>query len=225
MAPTTYPPYLREKARQLRRDRKLTIDQLAECLALPRTTIYYWVRDLPIPRKTIADWPESARRAGNRAMKDKYRKLREAAYEEGLATFDVLCRQRTFRDFVNLYIAEGHRRNRNTVSLANSDPAVIALAARWMERLSRRKLDCRLHYHADQDIDELKVFWGRLLGIDPGSIGVSAKSNSGQLTGRRWRSRHGVCTVRTNDTYFRARLEAWMDGLKGEWLHSKPVGA
>jgi len=53
MAPTTYPPYLREKARQLRRDRKLTIDQLAECLALPRTTIYYWVRDLRIPQKSI----------------------------------------------------------------------------------------------------------------------------------------------------------------------------
>ena len=45
MAPKTYPPYLREKARQLRRERKLTIDQLAECLALPRTTVYYWVRD------------------------------------------------------------------------------------------------------------------------------------------------------------------------------------
>jgi hypothetical protein len=75
MAPTTYPPYLREKARQLCRERKLTIDQLAECLALPRTTIYHWVRDLPIPRK----WPDAARRAGNRAMQQKYRLLREAA--------------------------------------------------------------------------------------------------------------------------------------------------
>jgi len=44
MAARTYPPYLREKARQLRRERKLAIDELAESLALPRTTIYYWVR-------------------------------------------------------------------------------------------------------------------------------------------------------------------------------------
>lgn len=41
-------PYLREKARQLRVDKKLTIDELAERLALSRSTIYYWVRDLPI---------------------------------------------------------------------------------------------------------------------------------------------------------------------------------
>jgi hypothetical protein len=40
-------PCLREKARSMRVERRLTIDELAERLALPRTTIYYWVRDLP----------------------------------------------------------------------------------------------------------------------------------------------------------------------------------
>jgi excisionase family DNA binding protein len=44
-----HPTYLREKARQLRKERRLTIDELAERFALSRSTIYYWVRDLPIP--------------------------------------------------------------------------------------------------------------------------------------------------------------------------------
>ena len=43
-----HPAYLREKMRRLRTERKLTIDELAERLALSRSTIYYWVRDLPI---------------------------------------------------------------------------------------------------------------------------------------------------------------------------------
>ena len=34
-------PYLRDKARELRISKKLTIDELAERLSLPRTTIYY----------------------------------------------------------------------------------------------------------------------------------------------------------------------------------------
>lgn len=46
-----YPSYIREKARQLRIEKKLTIDELAERLALSRSTIYYWVRDIPIPRR------------------------------------------------------------------------------------------------------------------------------------------------------------------------------
>jgi transcriptional regulator with XRE-family HTH domain len=72
----THPDYLREKARSLRISKKLTIDEIAERLALPRTTIYYWVRDLRIPRAPSAGWPESARRLGNLAMQAKYRRIR-----------------------------------------------------------------------------------------------------------------------------------------------------
>ncbi len=50
-----HPAYIREKAKELRIKRKLTIDELAERLALPRTTIYYWVRDLPVPRKARSE--------------------------------------------------------------------------------------------------------------------------------------------------------------------------
>ena len=46
---------------------------------------------------------------------------------------------------------------------------------------------------------------GRVLNVEHELIGVSAKSNSGQLGGRTWRSRYGVCTVRTNDTYLRGQ--------------------
>ena len=61
-----HPAYLREKARVLRAQRKLTIDELAERLALSRSTVYYWVRDMPIPGSgSGGGWPESARRKGN----------------------------------------------------------------------------------------------------------------------------------------------------------------
>jgi transcriptional regulator with XRE-family HTH domain len=39
MFAVTYPPYLREKARKLRADKKLTIDEIAERLSVGRTTI------------------------------------------------------------------------------------------------------------------------------------------------------------------------------------------
>lgn len=128
-----YPAYIKEKARQLRADKKLTIDELAERLAIPRTTVYYWVRDLEIPRKPATGWPDSARRKGNKAMQAKYRLLREAAYDEGLDFYLHLSEIPSFRDFVTLFITEGHRRSRHEVSIANSDPAVVWLAA-WHPR-------------------------------------------------------------------------------------------
>jgi hypothetical protein len=217
----TYPPYLREKARKLRQEKRMTIDQLAECLALPRTTIYDWVRDLPIPRTTRQNL---AQRLGSRAMQLKYRRLHEAAYEEGRSTFAKLSRDPTFRDFVCLYIAEGYKRNRNRVSIANSDPRVMKVAARWMKELSTNRLSLSLQYHADQDPEALKLFWCRELGIHARSFRYLRKSNSGELTGRTWRCAHGVLTLIAEDTLLRARLQGWIDCLQEQWLDSGPAG-
>ncbi|HYH59550.1 MAG TPA: hypothetical protein VD790_10070 [Thermoleophilaceae bacterium] len=216
-----HPPYLRDKARELRTEKKLTIDQIAERLALPRTTIYYWVRDLPIPfmtpgRKAVL--PHL--RKGNLRMQAKYRRLREAAYEQGREEFEQLAADPTFRDFVALYLAEGSKRNRNTIAICNSDPAVLCVALAWLERLTGATFGYAIQHHADQDVEELRRFWADVLRIEPEFIRLQRKSNSNQLKKRTWRSRHGVMTVRCHDTLLRARLEAWMDCLREAWLDS-----
>jgi hypothetical protein len=150
-------------------------------------------------------------------MQRKYRLLREQAYRRGLGEFDELAADPTFRDFVCLYVAEGSKRNRNTVAICNSDPAVMRVATRWIRRLTEKQPTFWIQYHADQDVDALPKFWGQTLEVEPGAIKFQRKSNSGQLAGRSWRSRHGVLTVRANDTLLRARLQAWMDRLRSEW--------
>ena len=114
-----YPAYVREKARKLRVEKHLSIDEIAERLALPKTTIYYWVRDLPLGRPRRAN---PGQRKGNRAMRAKYRLRRAAAYAQGRLDFERFARDPTFRDFVCLYMAEGYKRSRNTVAVCNSDP-------------------------------------------------------------------------------------------------------
>jgi len=150
-------------------------------------------------------------------MQRKYRLLREEAYREGLRRYDELAVDPTFRDFVCLYIAEGYKRDRNRVSLANSDPAVMQITNRWIRCLTDKAPRFSIQYHADQDLRELREFWGGTLGIDPSSIRLQRKSNSNQLNGRSWRSRHGVLSVWVGDTLFRARLQAWMDRIRSEW--------
>jgi hypothetical protein len=130
----TYPGYLRDKARQMRVEHSLTIDEIAERLALSRTTVFHWVRDLPIERKGRP--PTGGQLKGSLAMQRKYRLLRENAYADGLATFDVLAPDPTFRDFVCLYLAEGSKRDRNKVQVCNSDPAVMILCHDWLNRLT-----------------------------------------------------------------------------------------
>jgi len=211
----THPPYLRDKARAIRVEKRLTIDEIAERLALPRTTVYHWVRDIPIP---LTNRQSEAQRRGTAANVEACRRRREAAYAAGCDEFDVLARDPTFRDFVCLYVAEGYKRNRNVVSIANSDPAVILVADRWLKRLADRPLSYSVQYHADQDLDEIRGFWGELVAVDPSRVRLLRKSNSNQLSGRTWRSVHGVLSVSVADTLLRARLQAWMDRLREGWL-------
>lgn len=210
--------YLREKARLMRIERKLTIDELAERMALSRSTIYYWVRDLPIPGSgSGTGWPAHAQRKGTLAMQRKFRRLREEAYREGVARYPELVADATFRDFVCLYIAEGYKRDRNVVAICNSDPAVIKVATRWICSLSEKKPMFSIQYHSDQDLDELRRFWSGKLSIELEEIKLQRKSNSNQMAGRQWRSQHGVLTVRVADTLLHARIQAWMDRLRVEW--------
>ena len=131
----------------------------------------------------------------------------------------------TFRDFLILFITEGHRRARHGVSIANSDPAVIALAVRWMRVFSARPLKYAVQYHADQDLEELQAFWSTLVGVPADQIRLQRKSNSGRLAGRTWRSEHGVLTATSNDSYFREAMRAWTDCLRDSWLDSISPGA
>ena len=125
-----------------------------------------------------------------------------------------------FRDFVCMYIGEGTKRDRNTVAIANSDPRVMDLAAFWIRRFAINPVEYWIQYHADQDPDYLIRFWSFRLGVDPDTFRVQRKSNSNQLTGRKWRSKFGVLSIRASDTHFRARLQGWIDRVKGGWLDS-----
>jgi hypothetical protein len=158
-------------------------------------------------------------------MQARYRRARELAYAEGAAEYVVLAGDPSFRDFLTLFIAERSKRERNKVAVANSDPAVIAVCATWMRRLTDRRLYCSVQIHEDQDLDDVRAFWATKVNLPPEEIRLLRKSNSGRLAGRTWRSEHGVLTIWCNDTQFRARMQAWMDELRGGWLTLIDPGA
>jgi transcriptional regulator with XRE-family HTH domain len=217
----SHPAYIREKARQMRIERDLTIDEIAERLAISRQTIFHWVRDLPMRRPRRAS---AGQKLGNEAMQRKFRALRAAAYEQGRSEFEELQAQPSFRDFVCMYIGEGYKRSRNCVSLANSDPHVVLLAERWIGHFARNPVWYSLQYHADQDPDALRRTWSDLLDIPPEAVRLQRKSNSNHLAGRTWRSRYGVMTVGSNDTLLRARLQGWIDRTTEQWLDLPSLG-
>lgn len=213
--------HIRNEARALRAEHKLSLDHICARLNLPRTTVYYWIKDIrvtatPKPRKQTP-----GQLAGSRAMQAKYAAIRQAAYDDVYSQAADLLQDRDLRDFVVLYLAEGYRKDRNSVSFGNSNPTMIQFAHSCMRRLATNPhFDYSFQFHADQDPEALKQFWASCLSISPDAIKPIPKTNSGHLKGRRFACEYGVFQVRVGDTTFRARLQALMDAVQEQWVSS-----
>lgn len=202
--------YLRQMARSLRVEQRLTVDELAVRLSLPRSTIYYWVRDLPLGDGACGDTHREASGRVSRASRD-------AAYEEGLETFEELSAQPTFRDFVCIYLVQGEHRDRTRVALTNSDPAVMRLVSRWLRRLTDKAPFLSLRYGPGQSLRELRRFWGEVTGAEPRSIRVRGSCAEGPGEDPAPGPPHGRLTVAVEDTLLRARLQGWMHRARESW--------
>jgi excisionase family DNA binding protein len=213
--------YLRDMTRLLRVERQLTVDQLAKRLALPRSTIYYWVRDLPLrAARSDAGAPTTSADVAAAPEPDAVPPREQSAYEEGLCSFDDLAVQPTFRDFLCIYIVDGYKRDRKRVALANADPAVMRLANRWIWRLTDKSPSLSVYCHPDQGVGELRRFWSETVGVETDAIRAQ-RAAEGELTRRshRWGPLpvHGVLTITVDDTLLRARLQAWMRRMRESW--------
>lgn len=219
-----YPAHIREKARSMRTEQCMTLTEISERLAIGKTTVWYWIKHHPLapPGKALQTPKRTeARLRAAKVNSERAAALRLDAYNQGWDEFDDLVNMPGFRDFICMYIGEGYKRNRNTVSISNSDPQVISLANHWLRKLGRgKKIKFAVQYHADQDLERLRRFWACRVGVDQEDIKLQRKSNSNQLKGRKWHSKWGVLSVTVHDTYLRSRLQAWINRVTESWLDS-----
>ncbi len=164
----------------------MSLNEIAECLALGKTTVWYWIKDLPDPeikRRRDITGLDRTRKAAAKANRDAVQGSQGSRLRQGSGEFAILDAEPGFRDFVCMYIGEGYKRNRNRVSLGNSDPRVVRLADFWIRRFAINPVTYGLQYHADQDPEYLTKFWCGYLGVDSDTLRLQRKSNSNQLAG------------------------------------------
>jgi transcriptional regulator with XRE-family HTH domain len=212
------PQYIIDKAIELRIKHKMTVPEIAECLGYSKATVNGWMENYPLEGRTKKQG--NAQIAAAKANRENSAKKRQAAYHEAWEQAPELFKDPEFRDFICMYLGEGTKKTRNTVAIANSSAEVMLLAHFWIQKFRNpeRGIDYTVQIHVDQDEEEVKAYWANLMGITPEMVVIIRKSNSGQLKGRKFRSVWGVFTIRANDTYFMAKIYAWLDYLKKQWL-------
>src|SRR3989338_8044167 len=197
----------REKAIQLRVKHQLGYGVIAKQLSVPKSTLSYWLKDLPLSASRILElrresWSrgEAKREVFRQTMRKKRVAREEAIYQEQLKKFNKISGQTLFVAGLMLYLAEGDKKSPSTVSISNTDPFIIKFFIWWAEKflyLSRSKMHAQLHLYETMNIPTEKKFWLKQLGfrrsqlykdqirpLRPGSFSYSEGH------------RHGTCQVR-----------------------------
>lgn len=208
---------LRKRARDLRYA-PTSIPMIAKVLGVSKGSVSNWVRDIPIDLSRVCtDDKKTALMKASKRKQEIGEEKRKIHYDAGKKFYKEKATP-NLKQFIMFYICEGYKRNRNMVSMCNSDPELLKFAWVVLKKFVKKEYHVRVQYHADQNLDEIKMFWAKTLNIDEENIKAIRKSNSGNLEGRAWRCEHGVCSIEIYDTYLRSKIQAWIDCLKEEWV-------
>jgi transposase-like protein len=197
----------RERARRLRRDRGLSVKELARALGDSKSTISLWVRDIELSDEQhakLAARSSWGRLAGSRTNAARGLARRNNAQSEGRAraqrggTLHVAgCM---------LYWAEGSR-SRNSVEFVNSDPAMMKFFLHFLRSILRVpdtkvSLRCNLfvdHQERQRDIED---FWLESLGLPPACLRRSTVNRFSKYSKKKRQNKlpYGTCRLTVCDT-------------------------
>jgi len=204
--------HIRIKARKLRQQKK-SIDEISNNLHLPRTTIYYWVKDIPLNREVKINVKKAAA-----ANKKKWELIRNDWYQTMYKNATEVLENRIIRDFIVMYMAEGYKRNRNAVGVCNSDPKIIAFCCKALRILSDHPFYCEVTSYPDLETEKLKHFWGNITGLPLEEIRIYLKQAAGNLKGRNHRLEYGTAAIRMGNTKLKMEINALIDYTKETWI-------
>lgn len=159
----------REKAIVLR-EQGMSYSQIKEKLGISKSTLSSWLRDMPLSTERLKELRDTSevRIEKTRATKKKKKEDRRRCVYEKVAKDIEQSKDTEFVAGFYLYWGEGTKTAEYTVSLTNSDPAVIRCFVLWLKNfdITTDMLRVKLHIYADQDERSVKHFWSEVTGVE-----------------------------------------------------------
>ncbi len=196
---------LREQAVHLRKNKRLSYTAIAKKLNVSKSTLSYWLSELPLSDSEISalrrkGWQkgEAAREKYRNTMREKKALEFQEVYKKQKKSIGPLTTRDALIGGLMLYVGEGDKRNPNRIALANSDPFVVVFFTRWLikfMRIPRKKIRFGLHLYSNMNIANERNFWQDTLGFKRESFYKDqirpVRTPFSYADG----NRHGTCTV------------------------------
>lgn len=217
---------LREKVVQLRLTHELSYSEIRKRTGVSKSTLSYWLRDLPLSNKRISElrkkgWKkgEAARELYRNSMRKKKVQEYASEYEKAKKRFSHISADAHYIAGLMLYAAEGSKKDPYKISIANTDPKIILFFIDWLQvhcAVSKDDLRFQLHLYESMEIEKEILFWINTLGIQRMQL-YKAQIRKLQKASFTYSGsfRHGTCTLyfgsKEKKTLIMASIAAFFD--------------
>ncbi len=220
----------REKAVRMRIDQQMGYGTIAKELGVPKSTLSYWLKDLPLSPERVLQlrreaWSrgEASRELFRQTMRKKREIREQKIYLEQKKKLGRLSRQSLFVAGLMLYLAEGTKKDYYKLCLANTDPILVKFFIWWLQEflnVPKKEIRLQLHLYESMDIKKEEQFWlketclkktqlykHQIRSLRPGSFSYPESF------------RHGTCQICLNRGKYKTQImlsiKAFLDTYKG----------
>lgn len=200
------------------RKNELTIKEIAQKVNRSTSTVKRWLA--PYELRVSSKIKKENCLKGSLKMQENYAFKRKNAYEINKNNASEDLKNSLLRDFINIYIGEGTKKAKNTISIVNTDPKIILLSLFILKKyfLSEDKkifLEIR-HYVENNNEADLLKYWKNLINDDKINFSTYIQPTVKAL-GHNNSNQYGLITLKIHDAYAKQKLNAYMDFIKEEW--------
>lgn len=183
-------------------DKKLSMVDTARVLNVTPATVAYWMRRHDFKRRSISE--------------GVYVKQNPSGDPFNIRTQLTEKDKELLVVGLMLYWAEGSRRNKHVVQLANLDNRMLLLFLEFLRRIcevKEEKLTLNVQLYREFDKEMTRNYWSKELGIPKHLIAVNIHTDIRSKIKNQW-SRYGIARIEVRNV----KLKQWIDGALKEYL-------
>lgn len=211
----------REEARRLRKE-GYSIAEIVKKTKSAKGSVSLWVRDIILTESQKNKISKNGRSFNSiekrrRSRLENENKKIEFAIKNAKKDLISLNKKDLMMIGISLYIGEGSKTKKGTLSVTNSDPSVIMIMLRFFREVCgvpENKFRCHIHTFEGNNIEETEKYWEGVTKIPRKQFYKTyAKASISSLSKRKTLS-FGTLDLSVNDTQLFLRVMGWIEKTK-----------
>ena len=152
------------------RKKGMSYSQIKEKIGVSKSTLSGWLYNIPLSEKRIRqlrDFSPIRIEKYRNTMRIKREARLEEVYKKVSKDINSFSKRDLFLSGLFLYWGEGTKAQKGSVTLTNTNPAMLKFFIKWLELFSvkRKDLKVKLHLYSDMNIKKSINFWSKELQI------------------------------------------------------------